>query len=148
VYVAGYAEQERDGETVRKTFHWGFRTATAYRDCQQTAESGQALAGLVVTSGGDDVSELTTHGDHLFYDRLRSSPDPAVATALRFDEKAAADTDGDGEITLDELFATRIDVRLYDPSGLDAPSLGAFMTSLARTIGHYRGEGECSIAAL
>jgi len=84
----------------------------------------------------------------LFYDRLMSSPNPEVKTSLRFEEKAAADTDNDGDVTLDELFPTRIDVRLYDPSGLDAPSYGAFMTSLARTVGHFRGEGECSISAL
>jgi hypothetical protein len=148
VYVEGYAEKTTDSGTVRKTFHWGFDTSTQYQDCEQPAESGQALEGLVVTNGGNDITELTTHGDHLFYDRLMASPNPAIQTSLRFDEKAAADTDEDGEITLDELFATRIDVRLYDPSGLDAPSLGAFMTSLARTIGHYRGEGECSISAL
>jgi hypothetical protein len=71
-----------------------------------------------------------------------------VKTSLRFEEKAAADQDGDGEITLAELDAQPIDVRRYDPSGLDAPSLGAFMTSLSRTVGHFRGEGECQVSAL
>ena len=140
--------RDDDGTLIQKTFHWGFRTATQYKGCAQPAESGQALEGIVVTRGGNDTSELTTHGDHLFYDRLMASPDPAVQTSLRFDEKAAADADGDGEITLEELAAARLDVRLYDPSGLDAPTLGAFVTSLTRTVGHFRGEGECSIAAL
>lgn len=149
LYVAGTASKvDGQGKPQAKTFRWGFRTATQYRQCQQAEESGQALQGIVVTNGGEDVSELTTHGDHLFYDRLMASPDPEVKTALRFDEKAAADADGDGEITFDELTAARIDVRLYDPSGLDAPNLGAFITSLSRTVGHFRGEGECSISAL
>lgn len=149
VYVAGSATKVgADGVSVSKTFHWGFKTATQYIHCTQAAESGQPLEGVVITNGGTDVSELTTHGDHLYYDRLMTSADPAVKTSLRFDEKAAADKNADGEITLEELFATPIDVRKYDPSGLDAPSLGAFMTNLARTIGHFRGEGECTTRAI
>jgi hypothetical protein len=147
IYVAGSASKTGpDGATTSKTFHWGFASATQYRDCQQAERSGHAIEGIVVTAGGTDISELTTHGDHLYYDRLRASPDPAVPTVLRFDEKAAADRNGDGEITLDELRSTPIDVRRYDPSGFDAPTLGAFMTALARTIGHFRGEGECTIS--
>jgi hypothetical protein len=149
IYVAGSAEKSApDGAKIVKTFHWGFKTKTQYSGCQQAPESGQPLLGIVVTNGGDDVSELTTHGDHFFYDRLMTSSDPAVKTSLRFEEKAAADRNGDGEITLTELEAAPIDVRLYDPSGLDAPSLGAFMTSLARTVGHFRGEGECTVSAV
>jgi hypothetical protein len=148
LYVAGAAEKEIDGKRVTKTFHWGFSTATQYRDCQQAAESGQALSGIVVTEGGDDVSELTTHGDHFFYDRLAESPDPAVKTSLRFDQKAAADKDDDGEITLDELHQAKLDLKLYNPSGFDVANLGEFMEALARTVGHFRGEGECSIKAL
>jgi hypothetical protein len=149
VYVSGSATKPGgEGRAVTKTFRWGFTTATQYKNCQQPAESGQAIQGIVVTSGGTDTSELTTHGDHLYYDRLMASDDPAVKTALRFDEKAAADANGDDEITLEELNATPIDVRRYDPSGLPAPNLGAFMTALARTVGHFRGEGECTIAKI
>jgi hypothetical protein len=149
LYVEGKAQKtEQDGKVTTKTFHWGFKTATQYNDCQQPEISGQAIQGIVVTNGGNDVSELTTHGDHLYYDRLMASPDPAVKTSLRFQQKADADADMDGEITLKELDAMHIDVRLYDPSGLDAPSLGAFMTSLARTVGHFRGEGECTISRI
>jgi hypothetical protein len=149
LYVEGSASKtDTGGAALKKTFHWGFSSATQYKECQQAAESGNPIQGIVVTSGGTDVSELTTHGDHLYYDRLKASPDPAVKTVLRFDEKAAADRDHDGEISLAELNATPIDVRKYDPSGFDAPTLGAFMTSLARTVGHFRGEGECSISEI
>jgi hypothetical protein len=144
IYVAGSATK---GE-ITKTFHWGFKTATQYRSCLQPDEGGQMITGIVVTNGGSDTSELTTHGDHFFYDRLKASDDPAMPTSLRFDEKAAADKNGDGEITLEELLAAPIDVTKYDPSGFEAPTLGAFMSSLARTVGHFRGEGECNVSAV
>jgi hypothetical protein len=148
IYVAGSATKAMDGGgSVTKTFHWGFKTGTQYEDCLQPEEGGQTIEGIVVTNGGNDTSELTTHGDHFFYDRLKASDDPAVQTSLRFDEKAAADKNGDNEITLDELDAAAIDVTKYDPSGFDTPTLGSFMTALARTVGHFRGEGECSISA-
>ena len=144
VYVEGSATKD----TVTKTFHWGFSTATQYNDCTQPAESGTPIEGVLVTVGGTDTSELTTHGDHLYYDRLKASPDSSIQTSLRFDEKAAADADHDGEITLAELDAAPIDVTTYDPSGFDAPTLGAFMKALARTVGHFRGEGECTVSRI
>lgn len=147
IYIEGNATRTSSGGAVTKRFALGYTTATQYEDCLQPAESGAEIEGIVVTDGGTDVSELTTHGDHFFYDRLKASPDPAVKTVLRFDEKAAADADGDGEITQVELEAAHIDVRKYDPSGFDAPNLGAFMKALARTVGHFRGEGECSVSA-
>jgi hypothetical protein len=150
IYVAGSATKtpEGGGAPITKTFHWGFKTATQYHDCQQAEEGGQTIKGVVVTNGGTDTSELTTHGDHFFYDRLKASEDPAMPTSLRFDEKAGADKDGDGEITLAELEATTIDITKYDPSGFETPTLGSFMIALARTVGHFRGEGECSIGAV
>src|SRR5262249_10613346 len=87
--VSGSATKTEGGATVTKTFHWGFTTATQYRDCLQPEEGGQTIEGIVVTNGGTDTSELTTHGDHFFYDRLKASEDPAILTSLRFDEKAA-----------------------------------------------------------
>jgi hypothetical protein len=146
IYVAGSASKLNGGAMVKKTFHWGFTTATQYRDCQQAAESGSPIQGIVVTDGGTDTSELTTHGDHLFYDRLMASPDPAVKTVLRFDEKAAADKDNDGEVSLEELAAAPLDVTRYNVSGADVANLGAFMGFLARTVGHFRGEGECTVS--
>lgn len=144
IYVAGSATKG----AVTKTFHWGFTTATRYVDCHHE-EDGKDTLGVVVTDGATDTSELTTHGDHFFYDRLQASPDPAIVTSLRFEEKAAADEapygDGDGEITLEELRKEPIDVLTYDPSGLDATTVGAFVTALSRTVGHFRGEGECTI---
>ncbi len=152
IYVEGAATKSASaGQTTTKTFHWGFKVATQFSDCHYE-EDGKDTLGVVVTTGTTDISELTTHGDHLFYDRLQASPDPAIQTALRFDQKAAADEapygDGDGEITLQEMCTEPIDVFTYDPSGLNAPTIGDFVIALSRTIGHYRGEGECTISPI
>ena len=149
VFVQGSAfKTDAAGVRVEKTFKWGFKTATQYRACKQAPESGRELEGIVVTNGGNDVSELTTHGDHFFYDRLRASDNPAMVTSLRFDEKANADVNLDGEITMAEMVATPLDVRSYDPSGFEVATLGDFVTALVRTVGHFRGEGECLVAAV
>ena len=131
---------------VTKKIRWGFAIGTQYSLCE-SEQGGKLTQGLVVRDGAEDVSELTTHGDHLFYDRLQAGATGTV-TSLRFDTLAAADKDGDGEVTLDELAATQLDVKLYDPSGLPAGDMRAFVTALARTVGHYRGEGECTVSPL
>jgi hypothetical protein len=133
--------------SAQKHFSWGFAIGTRYDECQ-SEQGGTEQSGVVVTNNGSVVVELTTHGDHLYYDRLQASPDPAVPTSLRFDALAAADADDDGELSLDELSAAPLDVRLYDPSGLGAVNYGQFVTSLARTVGHFRGEGECTVSGL
>jgi hypothetical protein len=142
IYVEGRATKD----AVTKTFHWGFPISTQYSDCEQSEKEGGRL-GIVVTNGGTDTSELTTHGDHLFYDRLQAS-NTTVVTSLRFDAMAAADTNGDDEVTMAELGAMTIDVTKYNPSPFTVSTMGAFVTSLARTVGHFRGEGECSVAAI
>jgi hypothetical protein len=143
LYVSGTAS--KDDQAVR--FAWGFTVGTRYDECH-SEQDGRDEAGVVVTNNATLEAQLTTHGDHLFYDRLQSSPDPSIETSLRFDTLAAADANDDGEVTLEELDAKPLDVRLYDPSGLGAATQGAFVTSLARTVGHFRGEGECIISAL
>ena len=150
-YAAGTATKDE----VTKTFGWGFAIGTRYEKCH-SEQDGKDELGVVVTNNAEVELQLTTHGDHLYYDRLQESPNPAIVTSLRFDTLAAADADEDGKITLDELNAADLfvescsdkPVACYDPSGLDAPTQGAFVTSLARTIGHFRGEGECTISEL
>jgi hypothetical protein len=143
LYAAGTATKEQ----VQKSFTWGFAIGTRYDECQ-SEQGGSLQSGVVVTNNTSLTVELTTHGDHLFYDRLQASPNPAIATSLRFDALAAADTDADGAVTLAELEASPLDVRNYDPSGLGAVNYGQFVTSLARTVGHFRGEGECTVSGL
>jgi hypothetical protein len=142
-----YVEATATKDEVIKHFAWGFPIGTRYEECH-SEQDGKDEEGLVVTNNKQLEIQLTTHGDHLYYDRLQASPDPEIKTSLRFDTLAEADKDDDGEITLDELDATPLNVRLYDPSGLKAATHGAFVTSLARTVGHFRGEGECTIREL
>ena len=63
---------------------------------------------------------------------------------------AGADADDDGELTLDELDGVSMAklVGVYDLSGFEARTLKEFVTNLARTVGHFRGEGECDIKQL
>ncbi len=136
------ATASRADET--KHFAWGFPITTGYERCH-SAQGGRDELGLVVTNNSTLEVELTTHGDHLFYDRLEASTDPEILTSLRFDAIAAADADDDGEVTLEELDAVSLAglVGTYDRSGFSARTLGEFVTELARTVGHFRGEGEC-----
>ena len=136
VYVAGSGS--KDG--VTKTFAWVFPVGTVYEKCKGELD-GKETSGALVTNGGVDQIQLTIHGDHFFYDDLQ-----AENAVLRFDAIAAAD-DGDGDVTLDELGA----VQLVDiPEGSygtgsvgDVNDLRQFVTALSRTLGHFRGEGEC-----
>lgn len=139
VYVSGKAKKGAE----EKRFSWGFSTKTLFGDCK-VEESGKEVLGVVVTSGGTLDAELTIHGDHFFYDDLQS-PD----AKLRFQNLADADADKNGEVTLAELSAVKL-ARLPKENGpygtgsaADVTDLGAFVTGLTRTVGHFRGEGEC-----
>ncbi len=139
VYVEGTATKG----AVTKRFQWGFATDTLYAHC----ESPDLGAGVTVPEGGDETVQLTIHGDHLFFDDLQS-PD----AKMRFDALAAADQLGiagpDGEVTLEELAAvdlTELPQGQYGTGGVgNVRNLRDFVTALVRTVGHFRGEGECS----
>jgi len=138
-----YAEGDATSGSVTKSFAWGFGVPTLLARCKGDKD-GKETDGALVTSGGTDTVELTIHGDHFFYDDLQSP-----AAKLRFDAIASADTDSDGTITIEELSA----VKLVDiPEGTygtgsasDINDLGQFVTALSRTVGHFRGEGECAV---
>jgi hypothetical protein len=91
--------------------------------------------------------QLTIHGDHLFFDDLQSPE-----AKMRFDAMAAADNLGiagaDGQVTLEELAAvdlTELPPDQYGTGGVgNVRNLRDFVTALVRTVGHFRGEGECS----
>ncbi|HYQ16698.1 MAG TPA: hypothetical protein VEQ58_13095 [Polyangiaceae bacterium] len=144
-----YVEATASKGEVKKHYTWGFAIGTRYEKCH-SEQDGKDEEGLVVTNNSELEIQLTTHGDHPYYDRLQASPDPAIPTSLRFDTLADADQEGDGfgELTLDELDAAPLNVKLYNPSPFKALTQGAFVTALARTIGHFRGEGECTISEL
>jgi hypothetical protein len=137
VYISGRAT--RGDET--KTFAWGFATTTQYDECVSVA-NGRQVPGFVVSAGGTQAVQITIHGDHFFYDDLASE-----AAVPRFDALAAADADGDGDVTLDELSAVKL-VRIAEGtygtgSVSDVDDLGAFVRAQTASIGHFQGEGHC-----
>src|SRR5690606_22438376 len=67
IYVEGTVTKD----ATTKSFAWGFTTNTVYDRCEAEV-SGKRTEGVVVTNGGNDVVELTIHGDHFFYDDLQS----------------------------------------------------------------------------
>lgn len=97
-----------------------------------------------MTEGGTDAVELTIHGDHFFYDDLQ-----AATAKLRAEAIVNADANLDGLVELSELDAvalTSLPANQYGTGGAsDVNNLGDFVRFLSRTVGHYRGEGECFV---
>ena len=141
IHVEGTATGP-NGET--KTFDFSFPTATLYEDCRGE-QDGKEVDGVLVTNGGTQEVQLTIHGDHLFYDDLQS-PDAVP----RFQALANADANNDGKITLAELdqvplYTIPASLGSYGTGALGyVNTLGDYERTLARTFGHYRGEGSCN----
>lgn len=142
-----YVEGTLANGAQSKRFAWGFKTNTLYDRCEGEL-GGKKTEGVVVTNGGTDTVQLTIHGDHLFYDDLQ-----AANAKVRGGNLAAADADGDGTLTLEELAAVKLTHLPADKGSYGTGSaagitdLRAFVEALSRTIGHYRGEGECFASA-
>ncbi len=146
IYVTGTANKVPTATSgaISKTFEWGFNLDTAYVDCSSAEFGGP---GVNVPTGVTETVELTVHGDRLFHDDLQA-PD----AKLRFDALASADkSPQDGKITLEELAATQLTglaPAAYGTSGNSSvKTLKDFVFALSRTIGHYRGVGECTTTA-
>jgi hypothetical protein len=113
-------------------FAWDFDTDTTYH-CEPED--------LTIPAGGEDGTELTVHGDHLFYDSLED-PD----AMLRAQAFVDADADADGEVTMAELEAVSVAELGYDVgSRAEVTDLYAFVAYLSRTLGHVDGEGHCQV---
>lgn len=134
VFVEGRASGP--GGTYR--FAWPFSTRTRFEGCVDAEES----PGVVVPTGGRVSAEITVHGDHFFYDQLQSEE-----PSLRFEAFAAADTDQDNEVTLEELAAVSLDTLPLDRYGTGgAPGvddLRDYVTALTGSLVHFQGEGHC-----
>lgn len=89
--VAGSAS--RDG--ITKHFHLTFRPRVRYGNCKLDADAGQAVN---LQSDVDEVFDIRIEAEAV----LRDDVDAATAS-LRFEAFAAADKDGDGNVTLEEL---------------------------------------------
>ncbi|RYZ63498.1 MAG: hypothetical protein EOP08_10820 [Proteobacteria bacterium] len=138
-----YVEGTGSKGGVVKRFAWGFDQDTTYKNCKGEV-AGAEQSGAIVTNGGTDTIQLTIHGDHMFYDDLASAD-----AKLRFVNVADADANDDGEVTLDELAAVeRADLKegTYQVGGFsNVFTYKDFVTELSRTVGHFRGEGECEL---
>ena len=124
---------------VSKRFAWTFSQSTHYVDCSNL-DYGE---GVTVPSGARETVQLTMHGDHLWYDGL-SADDAQVRGAAII----AADANDDGEVSLAELEAvllTSLPLDQYDTtSAAGVKTLADFLETLSRTVGHFRGEGDCT----
>jgi hypothetical protein len=85
---------------VTKRFHLVFRPRVRYADCRLEPDAGQAVD---LQSNVDEVFDIRIEAEAV----LRDDPDAATAS-LRFEPFAAADKNGDGVVTLDELRAVPI----------------------------------------
>ncbi len=159
VGIAVYVE----GEAVRgdQTFHfaWPFRKSVRYADCAGRPDSTSDLGVLDLASGEQATLDIELHAEKLF------QGDPS--TPLHFEPFSLADTDGDGEITFDELWNVHVEdfatSGLYfapsDGAGTSAPwrcftqggdpivvaTLGDFAyCALLPNIAAYEGAGSCS----
>jgi hypothetical protein len=113
-------------------FAWPFETDVRYVECQSTTE---------LVGGEASRSRLTFHADHLFYDDL-DSEEPNVA----FDLVASADTNDDGQVSVNELWERSISGETrYQVGDRDIVDLWTYLEALALTIGHIDGEGHCEI---
>lgn len=138
-----YIEATATKGGVSKHIAWGFQLDTHYEHCEQQATG----AGLVVPAGGQDTVQLTVHGDHFWFDDLQSPE-----SKMRWQAIADADrSPADGTVTLEELEAVDLSSLPLTQYGTGSVSgvknLRQFVSSLSRTIGHYRGEGECTARA-
>lgn len=139
-----YVEGTLEKGGMSKSFAWGFSESTTLEECEGDVD-GKLVQGVVVTDGGKDVVELTIHGDHLFYDDLQSP-----SAVVRGDVIFAADANMDDVIDMAELEAVKLTTLpsgQYGTGGVaGVDDLGAFVSFLSKTVGHWRGEGECFIA--
>ena len=94
VHVRGAASRG----AVTKHFEWSFRIGVSLHGC--AGAGGVGFASDVVLAGGEVLPlPVIVHGEELFHERQDDD------SPLRFDALAAADADGDQNITLDELGA-------------------------------------------
>lgn len=90
LYVAGTATKFDE----KRTFAWSFRQAFDFEACQAVS----------FRQNESQTLDIRIRSEALFQDRLDDD-----AGELRFEAYAAADEDGDGEVTLDELAAVRVE---------------------------------------
>ena len=115
-----------------KTFDWALTSTTTY-ECDPE--------NLVIPNGGEGRTQLTIHGDHLWYDSLYA--ETAVVRGLAI---ADADADEDGAVTEAELAAAPVAPTGYTVGTYtDVTDLWAYLQASSRSLGHVDGEGHCGV---
>lgn len=113
---------------------WSFATATDYACDPEN---------LVIASGGEAATELTIHGDHLFYDSL-VDPDAQVRGQAILD----LDVGGDGVVDDADLAAGLVAPTGYTVGAFsDATDFGAYLAHATASVGHVDGEGHCAVTS-
>lgn len=117
---------------LEKRFSWNFNTDTTWSRCASMAK---------VEGGGTAVTQLTIHGDHLFYDDLVDE-EPNLAFQLIAD----ADRNLDGDVTLEELKETELRLQeRYRTGSTGITDLADYLRYQTTTLGHIDGEGHCAV---
>jgi hypothetical protein len=148
--VVGRAEREQE----TKAFSWLFRSRHHMGACR-TPAGDQDLSAIQLRAGDAFVRELEVRPQELF--RLT----PALDSPIEFGRLAAADADGDGSVTLEELAAVPVPAaeiaadladELGDASGehvtelLHELTLASLLSNvLAMRIVAIAGAGECEV---
>lgn len=138
---------------VTKTFEWGFATNTLYESCQATV-GGVVVPGMVVPAGGSDTVDVGLSFAVLFGERLPGEGE--TIPAPRFEALAAADTNADGAVSLEELRGISLEAAraaAAEPaayavgSRTEIENLATFSEELSRHIvTTFRGTGACTVA--
>lgn len=113
-------------------FDWAFDETASYR-CD--------VAPLEIAEGIDAITELTIHGDHLFYGTLGEAEhdDGLLGQAI-----VDADTDADGIVTQAELEATPLAPLGYGTGSFsDVDDLWSYLAAQTLGVAHVDGENHC-----
>lgn len=125
MFLSGWAQKG----AVVKRFAWGVRTSQTYRGCQALSEVSESVDGFAVA---------TIHGDHMFFNHYG-----AQSAQLTFGGYAAADRDGDGEITEAELRALPIAEAGIDPGPREITTAWEWLEAVSMELGHVDGNQHC-----
>jgi hypothetical protein len=116
----------KDG--ISKSFAWSFPLIVYYVECETSTEVPEGEVGQL---------QITVHAENLFHDSL-----VAEQPAVRFDALAAADTDGDDVITMQELSAAGLGS--YENENPDVLDLAAYLQIAATTMIRVDGDARCT----
>jgi hypothetical protein len=119
--------------------------ATRFDRCELDGEPG-----LTVVANGTASGDVTIHGDHLWFNSFATGSEASIERRSAW--LVAADGDGDGHVSTDDLarldatevFTTELGYSLDGaPDGIVIDSALDFVRAQLATQGHFRGEGEC-----